>query len=274
MATGCTQKVTNNSLDTIKADGEIVKALVTNECVDVDKVTYDYEEEIGSYHSDVKDMTVYWDDRYSDSLSDTRCSPNLIGRTTVDTTTNDAAVSFGGSQSTLIYKLHEVYPFRYGNTLMMQIDFNEVKYQNLGGNLGGNIAFNLFLINKITKERINYVISTHALGRGWNKENRHILYDPSTDTHFISTTVDHGNIYTTITSLSSTINNENGFFRVNITQENIKKVLELNVYKNKDVNNWHVPFIGIQFELEESHGDGILSAEFEGFSAYLTTGAM
>lgn len=263
-----------SSSNSSKQDGQIIYPVFTNDCRYVDKVIYQTPQDTISYLSDTKDMITYWDDRYITSTSMSACTPNLVNSTSVDTTTTLGNIEFGGSQSTLVYRLSNVYPFQSQSNLMMQVRFSTVNYVNLNTNIGGGIYFNLFLVSKLTNERINYVISIYTFGQAWSKEQSGILHDPTTNTHFISTTVDKGNNYSTISDISDIINTPNGFFRVNITHENISNVLTSTIFRDKNPDNWEVQFIGMQFELEEAHGDAVLTGAFSEFSSYTTTEAM
>lgn len=247
--------------------GKIIKTLFDDTCVKVDYVHYPSPNDLGSYFHDTRNFITFWDVRYVSPNITSVCNGTLYFSSEVNLNgPHYPDVHFGGPQSTLIYKLHNAYPWRDGNNLAIQVNMDEPEFNRKGG---GGIAFNFFMHNIHTQERLNYVISIYTLGSAWDSEQKDILYDTSTDTKFISTTIDINNIYTTISQHSQRTNAPGyyNFFRVNITQENISKIVQNPEY-------WYISFIGIQYELEESLGQGVVSTHFNGFSAYVTNGAI
>ncbi len=270
---GC--DIDTENQERVVTDGEIKSQLFSSKCKEVNNVWYLSPNDLGSYFSDIMGFDLYWDTRYIEDKSNSTCNPNLEFSTTIDTRTNNEEIFFGGPQSTLIYKLSKNdYAWQNDGNLMMQVQFKDTNYQNFNTNIGGNISFNLFIVNNKTMERINYVISTYAYKQAWSKEKKEVLFDPSTNTAFVSTTVDIGNKFTTISDKSHTINTKNGFFRVNISSENLLNALVAKEFKNINLDDWSISFIGMQFEVEETGGTASLSGTFNGFEAFITTSPM
>lgn len=273
--TGCDSQTIENNPMKVETTGELVSALFVNNCQDIPTVYYETQEDTVSYFQDIQGMNVYWDTRYTAENNSTICNEGLEFSTSLDTTTNTAPVEFGGPQSTLIYRFAEKrYPWSEGDNLMMQAEFRNIIYNNINTNIGGTVSFNMFIRNKYTDERINYVIAVYALGDAWKQEQPDVLYDPTTSTSFVGTVVRAGTKYVTMSQISSELNDTDGFFRVNITKENMLSALEAKGLSDISIADWYMDFIGVQFELEEEGGDATLYGEFKGFSAYVTKGAM
>ena len=256
-------------------DGAIVETIFSDTCQDVQQVYYKEPKDTSSYFRDTKDLNIFWDLRYHIPNVTTNCAPNLKFGATIDLHKWYADVDFGGPQSTLIYKLdkYNIFPWKTGNNLAIQLKMTTPYFKNFEGKTGGNIAINFFIIDQKTNKRLNYVISLYTLGVARDYETKDVLYDPSTNTNFISTHIKKGNLYTTISDWSSPTNaisknpGEPNFFRVNITKENLLRIVD-------NPEDYKVTFIGIQYEIEEELGKAVVSSEFSGFSAYITTGAI
>jgi len=253
-------------------NGVIKETLFTDVCQQVPELYYKEQSDTWSYLEDTKDLWVYWDLRYHIPYVTTLCDNGLKFSATVDLSQWYTAVDFGGPQSTIIYNLnkYDKFPWRTGDNLSMQVKMKTPYFKNLNGKTGGNIAFNFFIVNPKTNARLNYVISIYTLGVANQTEVKEVLYDTSTNTNFISTTIQKGNLYTTISDLSSSTNivtQEFNFFRVNVTRENLTRIID-------NPEDYKVTFIGIQYEIEEELGEAIVSTPFYGFSAYITSGAI
>ena len=236
--------------------GEVVQQVVGDTCNTTDEVYYTREKDNVTYYNDTKGMTNYWDNRYGD-ITVNGCDVTLAADE------YSPSVSFGGPQATLIYKLTDVYPWSSGDNLMMQLNLSEPIEEE---EVHGGIYFNFFMINKHTKERLNYVITIQSFGSAWSKEQSEVLYDPSTDTRFISTTISKSSKHSTISPMSAETNSiGTNFYRVNIPRD---------VLPIANPSDWFIPFIGVQYELEESLSRGSISAEFSDFSVYITKGIM
>jgi hypothetical protein len=238
----------------VEATGEVVQQLFYDTCKTSDEIYYATQADNVTYFHDTKGMVNFWDNRYGD-ITVNGCNVTVIS----DEYT--PSIEFGGPQSTLIYRLDNTYPWKDGDNFMVQANFNGL---NTTGSVHGGISFNFFMIHQDTKERLNYVITIYTYGVAWTQEKSEILYDPTTATKFISTTMDRGNEYVTL-SPHSAVSNTEGMFRVNITKDNLPI---------DDPEKWYILFIGIQYEVEESISNGSVNAEFSDFSAYITKGVM
>lgn len=251
---GCKE---DSTVPTVLTDGRILEQVSPIGCIYPDEVYYFNQSETTSYFTDTRDMEEFWDLRYHIPDVTSECTKFSA---TIDLSFPHTEVFFGGPQSTLIYRMEDVYPWRDGNNLAIQVFMDEPLFNGIGG---GNIAINFFIRNSVTGERLNYVISLYTLGVAWSNESIDILYDPSTDTSFISTIIDSSTRYTTISQHSATTNTEgaDNFYRVNITKE------QLPVGSPED---WYLPFVGIQYELEESLGESYVSSGFRDFDVFIT----
>jgi len=256
--TGCTKKTTENNT--------IVKQIISPQCIEIPKLYYPTQDDIWSYHDDTENLSVYWDNRYVHPNSESTCIDGILNfKSTLDLSFGTPVVDFGGPQSTIIYKLDNIYPWRDGNNLSMQVNMIKPFFNNIGG---GGVYFNLFIVNEQTSERLNYVISIHTLGSAWTIEQPEVMYDPTTNTNFISSTNNKGNKFTTISKDSATTNSDGEqFYRVNITRDNLLEAVE-------EPEQWKLLFIGIQSELEESQGVSLMSVSYKDFQAYITDRAL
>ena len=258
-----------------ETNGNIIKQLFNNQCTNIDKVWYKTQEDTNTYFNDTANLVNFWDTRYTTEQVTSVCTPALEFSTKIDTRTNTSTVNFGGPQSTLIHRFTDRnFPWQNNGNLMMQVEFTDENYQNFNTNIGGTISFNLFVRNSITDERLNYVIAIYAYGQAWKEEQPDILFDDSNNTSFVGTLVKPNTKYATMSNISSQLNDKKGFFRANISSQNLYNALESKGVSNINLNEWYVSFIGIQFEIEEEGGDASLSGNFKNFSSYITTSPM
>ena len=259
----------------VVTDGTVINNIFSRNCRPIKRLHYKDEKSLDSYFRDIRGVELYLDTRYTDDQSAYNCDPYLGVSTIVDTRTTTHSFDFGGPQSSLIYRPSKKhFPWTNGGNLMMQVDMTSMNYENLDTNIGGNIAFNLFITNERTGKQINYVISLYALNQGWSEEQPNVLHDTSTKTDFISTVIKPGTKYVTMSEHSNLTNEGLGFFRVNISTENLNTALIEAGEQNINLNDWSINIIGIQFELEEDGGDAILSGSFKGLEIYSTTSPM
>jgi predicted transcriptional regulator len=130
------------------------------------------------------------------------------------------------------------------------------------------------------------------MGEGWINEKKKPLWDPTTKMVHISSVIDKNSIFSTMSPKSKKIvkitskpkkfrekiDNWNDFYRVNITYDNLYKVLkELRDNPPPEADgedfglspqDWEVSSVYIQYELEEDGGDALLSGSFKGFEVY------
>ena len=252
-------------------DENIVSTLLTNVCTKVDELYYETQESTSTYLTDIIGLKTYWDVRYHKKEVSNTCDNGIKYYTKINTATNISEILFGGPQSTLVYKMNTLsYPWKANNNLVLQTQLENIIYKNIGNNSGGNVSFNFFITSQLTNEQLNVVINMYSLNQAYDKEKKEVLFDTSTNTKFISTTVDLNNIYSTISDSSNVINTKDGFYRVNITAENARNMILNAGFIDNDISNWSIDFIGIQFELEEEKGNAILEGSFDKFSAYIT----
>lgn len=252
---GCGSSSTSEST----ANGTILKTVVSAQCVTVPSVYFPTQQSTKTYFQDTAGLSIFWDNRYGIISTESGCeNSSLANSIHVDAYTQELIV-FGGPQSTLIYRLNNIYPWRDGNNLSMQLTLRQSLFSGIGG---GNNSFNFFIVNSRTGEQLNYVISITTNGSAWDKEQPDILFDPTTNTSFISTTVSDASTYVDKSPLSVSTN-DLGFFRVN---------LPAHLLPVENPAEWYVLFIGVQHELEEEIGRGVIDVNFIGFSAYITDG--
>ncbi len=226
----------------------------------------------------------------------------INGELAVGTTINlfdapEQSIIYGGPQATLIYQISSssiVSPWssdQKGN-LVLQGYFDEPIYINHGENIGGSVSFGLFLNNKKTGKKLNYVIAIYAIGEAWIKEKAGIKFDPTTGIVHVATLIKDSSWWCTkspqskeMKEVSSTPNRRSSddgvwgdFYRVNISYQNLRAVLdELRI--NPPVGaegvefglspeDWEVSSVMLQSELEESGGKALLSGSFKGFEVY------
>jgi len=205
-------------------------------------------------------------------------------------------IEYAGPQATLMYKFDgNIKPWDetgYGN-LMIQSYFSNPIYKKFDKNIGGSINFGIFLYNKKLNKEINYIIGIYSLGNAWYNEQAQLKYDPTNNIVHVATVIDNQTFWSTKSpkseftlkiknSLNNTKNSKdiNHFYRVNITYQNLKEVLEeLKINPPAEISgedfgtnpaDWQVKSIYLQYELEEEGGKAILSDSFKGFEAYIS----
>ena len=206
-------------------------------------------------------------------------------------------ITYGGPQATLIYQLSSsaiTSPWsadKRGN-LVLQGYFDKPIYINHGDNMGGSISFGLFLNNKKTGKKLNYVIAIYAIGEAWIKEKAGIKFDPTTNIVHVATLIKDSSWWSTkspqsnqMQEVSSTPTQRStddrvwgNLYRVNISYQNLLAVLD-ELRKNPPVGaegvdfglspeDWEVSSVMLQSELEESGGKALLAGSFKGFEVY------
>ena len=259
----------------VATDGALMSSLFTDVCTNVPTYNYDTQADTHTYFKDIAGQPVYWDNRYTVDKTTVDCNNGLVFSTAIDTRTTNGNVVFGGPNSTLVYRFQDKhFPWKNKTNLMMQVEFDSNSYENLDTNNGGTVCFNFFARNVNTGHRINYVINIFSYGQGRTYEVDKVLYDPSTDTHFINSVLKPGTEYTTLSDISNIINDDNGLFRVNVSAANFNKALQDMEGDNGTAEDWYLTFIGMQFELEEEKGNGLLDGKFRKFKSYITTSPM
>ncbi|RUM72875.1 MAG: hypothetical protein DSZ09_00845 [Sulfurovum sp.] len=235
------------------------------------------------------------------SVVQSKCLHNsLTAGTTLNL--NDApeqALEYAGISSSFAYEIDEVNHIQpwhanaEGN-LVIQAYFDIPMYQNFENNIGGSVAFNLFLYNPKLKKFLNYVIGIYAAGEAWEVEKAGIRFDPTTEIVHVATVIKKNSWWSTISLRSKSIQEVysrpkettkddgtwNNFYRVNISYQNLLAVLnELKRNPPKEVTNqnfglnpqdWEVTSLSVQYELEEQGGKALFSGSFRGFEAYLS----
>ncbi len=209
----------------------------------------------------------------------------------------DQYIPYGGPQATLVYQLNQTTltsPWsadKKGN-LILQGYFDEPIYINHSENTGGSVSFGLFLHNKTTGKKLNFVIAIYAIGEAWIKEKAGIKFDPTTnivhvatlikDTSWWSTRSPSSNQMQEVSSTPSKRATDDGswsnFYRVNISYQNLLAVLDElqtnppqgaeGVDFGMSPEEWEVSSIMLQYELEESGGMALLSGSFRSFEAF------
>ena len=237
----------------------------------------------------------------SGTIVQSKCVNNLLS---AGTTLNlydapEQSLLYAGIASTFIYQIHpgnHIRPWRsdqLGN-LILQASFDTPIYRNYEKNIGGSIAFNLFLYNPKIHKHLNYVIGIYAYGEAWQREKAGIRFDPTTNIVHIATVIKESSWWCTkspksksITEVKSTpkrTTKDNGewpnFFRVNISYQNLLAALkELAgnppasvAGQNFGLNpeDWEVILVAVQFELEEEGGKATISGSFSNFGAYIS----
>ena len=217
--------------------------------------------------------------------------------------TPEQSIVYGGPQTTFIYQLASSsltspWSSNQKGNLAMEAYFNEPIYANYSTNTGGGVSYVLFLNNKKTGVKMNYVIAIYLIGDAWIAEKAGIKFDPTTNMAHIATIIDDSSWWSTKSQISppareikSNIQKKtvddgqwNDFYRVNISYQNLLAVLnELKTNppvgaENTDFGvspeDWEVTSIMVQYELEESGGKALLSGSFRGFNAYITEDAI
>ena len=232
-------------------------------------------------------------------VAQSKCVNNIL---TAGTTVNlydapEQSLVYSGIASTFIYQIHtnnHIRPWKSNNNgnLMMQAYFDTPIYHNFSQNIGGSIAFNVFLYNPKIQKHLNYVIGLYAYGEAWQREKAGIRFDPTTNIIHVATVVKDDSWWCTkspkskeieeIKNTSNKTTKDDGkwqnFFRVNISYPNLLAVLnELKTNPPVAVagqdfglspQDWEVTLIAIQYELEEQGGKASISGSFSNFGAY------
>ncbi len=206
---------------------------------------------------------------------------------------------YAGPQTTFKYhlartRLTSPWSNSGSGNMMIQANFDRPIYHNFAKNIGGGVYFGLFLHNKKNGKLLNYVIGIYGIGDAWMKEKAGIRFDPTTGIVHVATVIKDSSWWCTkspssmeITEVSNTPGKKisddgawNDFFRVNISYDNLKAVLQ-ELKKNPPPEaagedfglnpaDWEVTSIMIQYELEEQGGKAMLSGSFKGFAAFVS----
>jgi len=241
---------------------------------------------------------------FAGSVVQSKC---VNGSLAVGTTLNlndapEQYIEYAGPQAAFLYHIEKsshIRPWQTNKTgnLMMQAYFDIPIYHNYGGNIGGSVAYNVFLYNPKIKKHLNYVIGIYAAGVAWTKEKAGIRYDPSTDIVHVATVVKDPKYvwWTTKSKKSKSIfelaNEPNkttkddgkwdDFYRTNISYNNLHAVLD-ELKRNPPAavagqdfglnpEDWEVTLVGVQYEVEEQGGKASLSGSFKGLEAFIST---
>ena len=256
----------------------IIKQLTNTYCSEnIPVFFYKTESDVSTYFQDTRGKYVYWDNRYGNIKSKSFCVNNIKTHNTFMDLFNPSTVSFGGPQSTLVVKPRRtVFPWSQGNSFMLQLNKQMINFTVKNGTPSGNICFNMFVSNVKTNERINILSNLITFGYAWTEEQKDILYDPSTNTKFISTNVSSGNKWSTsdgygnnLKIIKNNINDTNReFFRTIFSNKNFLNILKESKF-DLDLNNWKLDFVAVQTEIEEDSGLCKLEFEFSDFSTFI-----
>ncbi|MBL0721584.1 MAG: DUF4214 domain-containing protein, partial [Sulfurovum sp.] len=211
----------------------------------------------------------------------------------------EQSITYGGPQTTFVYQLVSsslTSPWnsnKKGN-LALQAYFDNPIYANYSTNTGGSVSYGLFLNNKKTGEKLNFVIAIYLIGDAWIEEKAGIKFDTTTNIAHVATLIDDSSWWSTkspksqeakeITSDIYKKTMDDGtwdnLYRVNISYQNLLAVLdELQQNppagtENKNFGlspeDWEVDSVMVQYELEESGGKALLSGSFRGFEVYIS----
>ena len=237
----------------------------------------------------------------SGSIVQSKCINNtLVGGMTANLfDAPEQSLTYGGIASTFVYQIHtdnHIKPWKSNGTgnLMTQASFDLPIYNNSEKNIGGSVAFNVFLYNSTINKHLNYVIGVYAYGVAWQKEKAGIRYDPTTNIIHVATVIKDESwwatkspqskgiqeVYNVPGKLTSDDGQWHDFYRVNIAHQNLLAVLnELKTNPPTEVagqdfglspQDWEVTFIAVQYELEEQGGKASISGSFRGFEAYIS----
>jgi len=237
----------------------------------------------------------------SGSLIESECVSGAVAGGTI-INLNDApeqSIVYGGPQSTFTYRLgntslRKVWTSNGDGNLVLQANFKRPLYINYSNNIGGSVVFVVFIQNRYTKTVINYIIGLYSAGDAWQKENRTIQFDPTTGFVHVPTVVSDQSWWSTSSPISQEITeiystpdkrvSDDGiwqnFFRVNISYQNLKALLD-ELAKNppegaqnqsfgNDPSQWDLLSIAIQYEVSEVGGKALLSGSFKNFEVYIS----
>lgn len=213
-------------------------------------------------------------------------------------------INYGGPQATFAYKFTNnalTAPWKADGTgnIVLQASFAKPSYTNFATNDGGGVNFGFFINRKGTNQNINFVVAIYPVGakfaNGNFKEIDELLFDTTTRTVHVSTTIQDSTKYTTKSQYSKAseaitstpekkrdvIDQWPDLFRVNISYQNL-----LNVLKTKQSqpakpgepvvdmglapHEWQFSSIMIQYELEENGGTALLTGSFKAFEVFST----
>lgn len=244
------------------------------------------------------------------SLSQTDLSGNILQSECINsalvagTTLNlfdapEQSLTYAGIASTFVYQIHidnHIKPWKSDGTgnLMTQASFDLPLYNDFEKNIGGSVAFNVFLYNPKINKHLNFVIGLYAYGVAWTEEKAGIRYDPTTNIIHVATVIKDNSWWTTKSPQSKSIQEVynvpekvtgddgqwNDFYRANIAHQNLLAVLnELKTNPPAEVagqdfglapQDWEVTLVAVQYELEEQGGKASFSGSFRGFEAYIS----
>ena len=238
-------------------------------------------------------------------VAQSKCTDDLL---TAGTTLNlndspEQALTYAGIASTFSYQIdisNHIHPWNSNikGNLMIQAYFDKPIYHNFETNIGGSVAFNVFLYNPKIKKHLNYVIGIYAYGEAWQREKAGIRFDPTTNIIHVATVIKDSSWWTTKSAKSESIqeiidtpnkttkddNKWKNFFRTNISYQNLLAVLN-ELKKNPPLEiagenfglspeDWEVTFLAVQYELEEQGGKASISGSFRGFEAFISQDAL
>lgn len=215
----------------------------------------------------------------------------------------EQSLIYAGISNTLVYQIHpnnHIRPWKNNGkgNLMLQGSFDIPIYHNFAANIGGSVAFNVFLYNPKIKKHLNYVIGIYAYGEAWQREKAGIRFDPTTNIIHVATVIKDDSWWCTRSPKSKEIQEVfnvpnkttkddgrwNNFYRVNISYQNLLAVLnELKTNSPAEVAgqnfglnpaDWEVTLSAIQYELEEQGGKASISGSFRGFETYISEDAL
>ena len=229
------------------------------------------------------------------SIVQTKCINGLLAAGTIVNLWDSPSKSIkdGGPQSSFVYHLIGVYPWKDYRNLRLQANFDLPIYYKGAGNTGGNINFILYMHNKYTDKSFSYVIPIFGYGDGYSTKDKKKKIDSNTDIGWVTAPIiseEDGSRYVTRSQYSIKTRNINPniqsnptsddgrwpyFFRANISYNNFNKALSENGFSIKDnqlnaPQYWETTLIGIQYEIEEEGGYGSISGSFYGLRADIT----
>ena len=238
-------------------------------------------------------------------VTQSKCVSNaLTGGTTLNLyDAPEQSLVYAGIASTFVYQIHpnnHIRPWKnntHGN-LMLQAYFDTPIYHNFAANIGGSVAFNIFLYNPKIKKHLNYVIGIYAYGEAWQREKAGIRFDPTTNIIHVATVIKDASWWCTKSPKSKEIQEVfnvpnkttkddgkwNNFYRVNISYQNLLAVL--NALKSNppaevagedfglNPADWEITLTAVQYELEEQGGKASISGSFRGFETYISEDAL
>ena len=235
------------------------------------------------------------------SIVQSKCIGNtLAGGMTVNLfDAPEQSLTYSGIASTFVYQIHtnnHIKPWKTDKSgnLMIQASFDLPIYNNFEKNMGGSVAFNVFLYNPTINKHINYIIGVYAYGTAWQEEKSGIRYDPTTNIIHVATVIKDESWWATkspqskgmqeVYNVPEKVTHDDGqwndFYRANIAHQNLLAVLnELRINPPEEVagqdfglspQDWEVTFLAVQYELEEQGGKASISGSFSGFEAYIS----